>query len=199
VVSNADPGDVLPRPDPSKLTTEQLLRELGALKEIVFTRLEGMDRAIILANDRITRQPTEADQKVSHLKDLLGTRLDGMDNLNRERLGSLQQQFAERDIRAATTARDGKLAIDAALQAAKEAVGKSEIATVKQIDQIGVLIEQQRRASDTTLGDIKARLTLIEGRGSGLKDGWGYIVGGIGIVLSMGAVLIAFLALHKGP
>jgi hypothetical protein len=43
-------GGWQPIPDPTKLTTEQLRRELATLREILETRLHGMDRATKLAN-----------------------------------------------------------------------------------------------------------------------------------------------------
>lgn len=86
-----------PDPDPTTLTTAQLLREIDSLKELVFTRLDGMDTAIKLFNENITRVPTDTDKKIQHLKELheaafeaandhvagtrgiIETRFDGMD------------------------------------------------------------------------------------------------------------------------
>jgi hypothetical protein len=195
--------DIRPIPDPTRLTTEQLDREVRSLKEIVFTRLEGMDKALSLATEAITHTPTEAQRTVDQLKGLIETRLLGMDKaidlvrligdktpvavdekisalreIQEEKFLSIQVQFKERDVRTEQTSKDSKVAVDAALQAAKEAVGeqnkssamaisKSEASTVKQIDQMGLLITTQAKAVDDKFSDIKDRLTRIEGKDVG--------------------------------
>jgi len=73
------------------------------------------------------------------------------------------------------------VAVDAALQAAKEAVGeqnkssalaiaKSETSTTKQIDQLVAQIASQTKNFDDKIGDVKERLTRIEGGAVGHKD-----------------------------
>ena len=67
-----------------------------------------------------------------------------------------------------------KIAVDAALQAAKEAVaeqnrsfalatGKSETATMKQIDALGLAIQTANKGLDDKIADLKDGLTRIEG------------------------------------
>src|ERR1700738_587069 len=137
-----------PIPDPTVLTTQQLLRELNNLKEIMYTRLDAMDKAMGIFSDNITRVPTDTDKQISHLKEL-----------HDEKFKSISIQFAERDTRTEQTSRDSKVAVDAALQAAKEAVGeqnkssalaiaKSEASTTKQIDQLGTNIQNGNKAVD---------------------------------------------------
>ena len=185
--------------DPTRLTVELLHTSLATLKEIFATRLDGMDRALELANRAIERTPTENDKSIEHLKALIGSRLDSMDvavkllkennstipamidekieSLKRvvdEKFGSIQLQFRERDVRADESSKDSKVAIEAALQAAKEAVGeqnkssslaigKSEASVMKQIDQMGLLIATQEAGIDDKISDLKDRLTRIEG------------------------------------
>jgi len=160
-------GDVLPVPDPTLLTTQQLLREINGLREVIQTRLDGMDKAIELLQATSDRFPARIDEKILSLA-----------RVHEEKFDSIRQQFIERDVRTEQTARDSKVAVDAALQAAKEAVGeqnkssalsiaKSETATMKQIDQLGVLVQTATRALEDKIGDIKDRLTRIEGKGEG--------------------------------
>lgn len=175
--SNLADGDrsTTPRPDPTVLTTKQLLREIANTKEIletklqgfqdiIETRLDGMDKAIELlqtANDKI---PLHVDEVVENLQ-----------RIHEEKFRSIEVQFAERDTRTEQTTQSSKVAVDAALQAAKEAVGeqnksnalsisKSEAAFTKQIDQIGTLIQTTNAATNDKIDDIKTRLTTIEGK-----------------------------------
>lgn len=158
----------VPIPDPTILTTVQLNREIAALKEVVFTRLDGMDKALNLVNDVALRVPSAVDSAISHLRDL-----------HEEKFKSIALQFSERDTRSEQGSRDSKVAVDAALQAAKEAfveqnkssalaIAKSESATMKQIDQLGAMIQTTYSGTNDKIDDIKSRLTLIEGKGFGV-------------------------------
>ena len=133
------------------------------VKEILETRLAGMDRAIDLLQDIHNRVPMLMDEKINQLR-----------LLHQEKFDSIAVQFAERDTRTEQTAAGVKIAVDAALQAAKEAVaeqnrsfalatGKSETATMKQIDALGLAIQTANKGLDDKIADMKDRLTRIEG------------------------------------
>lgn len=157
----------VPIPDPTLLTTQQLIREINSLREVIETRLDGMDKAIQLLQATADKFPGRMDEKIASLK-----------SVHDERFTSIEKQFVERDVRTEQTAKDSKVAVDAALQAAKEAVGeqnkssalaiaKSDAMTTKQIDQLGAIGQQNANALDGKIADIKERLTRIEGRGEG--------------------------------
>lgn len=197
-------SDVRPVPDPTSLTTLQIDTAIKALREIIETRLAGMDRAIHLAESDQSVFPNRIDEKISAVAGIL-----------EERFRSIGVQFHERDVREERTSRDGKLAIDAALQAAKEAVNaqntssamaiaKSEAAAIKQIDQQGATIQSIKAALDDKIGDLKDRMLIFEGRGFGVKEAktegrdtgqyWIAIGGALLGVAGLGlAVIMAFL------
>lgn len=177
--------DVRPVPDPTALTTQQLLRENLWLREVLETRLDGMDKAITLLQDTADKFPDRIDEKIASLREV-----------HEEKFRSIEVQFSERDVRTEQTAKDSKVAVDAALQAAKElvsqqntsnslAIAKSEAAVTKQIDQQGTLIQTTAKASDDKIDDLKQRITRLEERDetkakvvttqqaqSGLQVGW---------------------------
>jgi hypothetical protein len=164
------PRESRPIPDPTSLTTQQLIRETSALKELMSTRLEGMDRAIVLFNENITRVSTDADTKITCLREFILEKFE----TTAQKFESIQTQFKERDIRVEQTAKASKEALDAALQAAKEAVGKQndsfaqsinkvEAAFTKQMDQFGVLLTSTVSALNDKIDETKGRLGLIEG------------------------------------
>jgi len=163
--------DLRPVPDPTLLTTQQLLRENLWLREVLETRLNGMDKAIELLQSGADKFPARIDEKIASLQ-----------QVHEEKFNSIQLQFKERDVRTEQTAKDSKVAIDAALQATKEssveqnksfalATAKSEAGFSKQIDQLGVLIQTTTKAFDDKIDDIKERLTRSEGVGSGTNQG----------------------------
>lgn len=145
------PRGSTPVPDPTLLTTQQLMAAISALKELVFTRLDGNDKAVELFNANLTRVPTDTDKQISHLKEL-----------HAEKFKAVQGQFLERDVRTDKIAELGQKALEAALSAAKEAVGKTEISFTKQIDATAAQIEAQKRAADDKFEDVKTRLGTLE-------------------------------------
>jgi hypothetical protein len=208
-----DPQNV-PIPDPSILTTAALARDIKSLRElletklsnstsandlirsVIETRLDGMDKAIRLLQDTADKFPARIDEKITALKEVHEQKFAAMLDTHGEKFSSIQTQFKERDVRTEQSSKDSKVAVDAALQAAKEAVGeqnkssalaisKSEASTTKQIDQLSVLIGQQQKGFDDKINDVKDRLTRAEGMKSGMKDGWGYLVAGIGVALAL--------------
>lgn len=220
--------DLVPRPDPTVLTTQQLntavesiQRDGEALREILETRIEGqkelsasrfdaMDKAISLLQVIADRQPLDVDKKIINLQ-----------TLHEEKFDSIQTQFTERDVRTEQTARDSKVAVDAALQAAKEAVGeqnkssalaiaKSEAATTKQIDQQGLLISSATAGLNDKIEDLKERLTRLEGQDKGLKTAVTQqqtsnmnLVSVIGLIMGtligIGGIVAALVASRGGP
>jgi cobalamin biosynthesis Mg chelatase CobN len=162
-----------PAPDPTELTTAALQREVSNLRELFGARLDAMDKAVELFTDNLTRVPTDTDKQIVQLRDLIMARMETITVMTQERFNSVEMQFKERDTRTEQTSRDSKIAVDAALQAAKEAVGeqnrssalaiaKSETATAKQIDQLTTLIQTTAASSDSKITDNKDRVTRIE-------------------------------------
>ena len=169
-------------PDPTKLTTEQLRRELGTLREILETRLDGMDRATELASAHAAVVGEEIEQirgrlreetaaEVPQLRELLETRLDGMDR-------AIALQFTERDVRTEQATEGRQQALDAALLAQKElvaqqneansaAAAKAEASFTKQIDQIGTIIQTLEKALDARITELKERIDRGEGSTAG--------------------------------
>lgn len=56
-------------------------------------------------------------------------------------------------------------------QAAKEAVGKSEVSTVKLLDQLQTILSTVTGATNERIAMLERRLTLIEGRSIGTEKG----------------------------
>lgn len=187
---------------------------IAGLENAVNTRFQAMDKAIGI----LAEFPTEMDKSVGGLKSVIDARLGSMEkvqdrhqveldraphlrneavehlsNLVDEKFNGIATQFRERDTREERTAREGKEAIAAALQAQKEAVGKTETGFEKRIDQISILITSVEKSADGKINDIKDRLTSMEGQSKGSKDAWMLVVGGIGMLIGIGSLVVAIV------
>jgi len=184
---SAQGGDRLPIPDPTSLTSQALREAIAALKDVVYTRLEGMDKALALVQEQAKQLPVELDNRTNAVRNVLLERFKGIEL----QFEGIQLQFKERDTRVEQTARDSKTAVDAALQAAKEAVEKqnaasaqaaqkSETAFTKQIDQLTELfrtgtksledkITVSNKVGDDKLSAINDRITRIESAAQGFR------------------------------
>jgi len=189
-------GGTRPIPDPTELTNQMILREIAALKEVITTRLDAMDKAIVVLADGQAKLPTEVDRRIAALNDTLKERFNSIDMRAAERIHTtevlfdgIRTQFKERDERAAAAKSASDTAVAAALQAAKEAVGaanesfqqginKSEASTSKSIDQLTRALEtlgttqtDKLAASEKTLSaqisEIGSRVTRLESQGIG--------------------------------
>ena len=177
--------EIIPNPDPSSLTTAQQDKSVLALREILEQRIHCLE------------------ETVDYQREAIGSEVDHLRELVEEKFSGIKTQFAERDTRTESTARDTKVAVDAALQAAEKAVGKqnesfaiatakSETTTVKQIDAISVLITATNKATDDKITDIKGSISRIDallaslnGRSKGIGDGLGWLFGGIGLIVAI--------------
>jgi cation transport regulator ChaB len=204
-----------PVPDPTVLSTAAIKDAIGSLREIleaeihgqksVFeSRLDGMDKAIGLLQAMTDKQPQEIDKKICSLQ-----------KLHEEKFASIETQFKERDTRTEQTSRDSKVAVDAALQAQKEAansqnlsnaaaITKSEVGFIKQIDQITILIATNNKATDDKIEDLKARLDRGDGKivGAAYKENQGDRVGQlifsvIGAITGIAGLIIALTVLFR--
>lgn len=103
---------------------------------------------------------------------------------------------------------DDQKAVQAALLAAKEAVIKAENATEKRFESVNEFRAQladqgntflprleydaQHKALEDRVSALTDRINIKEGKGAGLNAGWGYLVAGVGLLIT----IIAFLGVR---
>jgi hypothetical protein len=187
-----------PVPDPTVLTTQQLQLAISSQRDLFETRLDAMDKAIILLQEMANRSPTvgevyvqfgtkidniekrldhkyvETATDITHLRDLQSERMSGLEK-------KIDNQFLERDKRTDQLTLASSTAIAAALQAQKEAAGeaqksssaavsKAETATSDSIRQLQTLFQTSIGAMNTQILDVKSRLDKGEGGQSGQRE-----------------------------
>ena len=105
------------------------------------------------------------------------------------------------------------MAVDAAFQAAKEAVheqttesslsiAKSETATNEQLKQLNVTLTTALKGVDRTIGDLKDRISRYEamhaaqqGKGAGMQQSWAILIAAIGGLAGIVGIIVALLAM----
>jgi len=116
-----------------------------------------------------------------------------------------QQRFEAQSLGVNTALLAAKEAVGAALQAAKEAVAKAEAASERRFEGVNEFrkslndmqttlmprneADRAMSAMNDKLAMLSSRMDKAEGAGGGLKAGWGYLIGAVGLA---GAVVSFF-------
>ena len=208
-------GGLVPVPDPTKLTTDQLTDKISGLHELFEAYREG-DKAIVsdlkeqfkltvsLVDEKIDGRITE---RVAGKIDLLGERIRSLSDVTTQQFKSITDTFAEKD-KAVSVGLSAQKEAAAAQQASNtEATNKMESNFTKLLDQGQELLAEVRRNTEIQIGDIKDRLTSIESRAQGVTvqkaetsqtatQNWAYIVGILGFVIGFSGLIVAVLFHH---
>lgn len=130
-------GDSKPTPDPTVLTTEQLHREIGALREFVLG-------------------------EIHHVREISQVKFAGVE----KGFEGVAERTAEQkaDTKAALDAalQAAKDAVALQTAASDKAIAKSEAAIAKQIDALVVQMDKSGDARDERIGDLKDRVRTLE-------------------------------------
>ncbi len=225
--ANGEPQrEWVPRPDPTLLTTEQsnrlraeMQREVQALREIFETRLGAMDLATELLRASLAKVASteELNRRLIDMTAFFCERLEGTRKEFLEKFSSIQNQFRERDVRTDQASVAQTTAVNAALQAQKEAAGaqnesnaaaitKSEAATTKQIDGIQLNISNSTAALNDKIADLRRSIDRGEATIQGASDTrtdtrqsvgmiLGIIGGSFGLIMTIVAVITLVVSL----
>ena len=152
MATNQGQMGLLPVPDPTTLTTEQLRREITALREILETRFAGLEKVLALAQAHLDTQHAAIITGVSSTERLIDAKLNAQREVANERFSAIEMQFQAQ--KEAAVAQNDSNAI---------AIGKSEAAFSKQLDQHGVLLQTMEQSVIDKITDIRSRLDRGEG------------------------------------
>lgn len=183
--------DLVPRPDPTKLT-------LAALREAI----ERLEKQIA---DQITGLKTLHDSDLAALRELLEAKIDAAhDEHSRiEQLGyaeqrAIAQRFKLQEATRLEMKHDNTQAVSAALAAAKEFVLQQNAATKEQLVALAANWGTGHAALTSMVDDIKMRVAAVEAIRLGGKESQSTVYAFVGVALTVVWVAIALLALlHK--
>lgn len=134
-------SDQRPVPDPTVLTTEQLLREVAAVKELMETQLDAQDRRVTEGDERLTDHiKQQVGQLASNLEAAqreVQLALEASEKLELNRIEHIEQRI-EAVRREVTLIQESATA----------AVEKAEKATANQMEEV-------RRSSDLQFSELR--------------------------------------------
>ena len=174
----------VPIPDPTKLTTEAVALMKSQLVELFGQQFSSVEKDIERLRKEIDHSPHEVRQELCHLRILMDEKFKGVD-----------QQFLGNATALAAALLAQKTSVEEQNKANAMSAAKSEAGFAKQIDSITALITSEAKSTDGKINDAKDRLTAIESHGKGISDGWGWIVGGVGFILSVVGIVSAGIAI----
>lgn len=198
--------------DPSPLTTQLVLREVSSLKELLFERIEGVEKGINIAHEDLVRVPTKIQLEVEGLKALLETKIAYEHQINELQIKYVTE-IVQRNYLLYTERftwiekvrleqkNDQTIALDTAFASAKELVGVSNAAFTKQIDQMTVLITTAVGTLGDKIGDVKDRVNASTSTTTGKDAGKSYvitmIIAGAGLIFGLISAIVTIYNLVK--
>ena len=208
-------GGSTPKPDPTVLTTEALLREIAALRTLIDQRISATEQLfetkILLGREGGMAMKEFLQSKIGDLETLMTARWDALDEevqqlaaVRNEKFNTVQTQFDLIERQRVENKADTKAAVDAALAAAKEAVKeqttasdraitKSETATSEQLKQMNVTFTTAVQGISQPISDLKDRVTALESVRLGVRQNASSVYALVGLIATI--VLLALGAL----
>lgn len=205
--------------DPNALTPQQLLREVSNLKEIVFTRLDAIDKATVLLQAKADRSPTVGELA----EKLVAFQLQVAETEKRYgaefiKLSTIAGMMTEQQALALAATKE---AVQVAMNASEKAVSKAEASAEKRFESINEFraqladqqttfarsdlvtqradalekkIDELSRGLEARILDTKDRITTMEAAGAASTRLFGFMATGIGVIAAVaGAVAAIFL------
>jgi cobalamin biosynthesis Mg chelatase CobN len=150
-------------PDPTILTTEQLMREIERVKELMMAKFEGQNQVF-------------AERFSS-----VGTRFELVEQQRKE-----QKEDTATAVQAALNA--AKEAVKEQTTASEKSITKSETATSEQLKQLSTTFTTAQAASDGRIDDIKTRIERMENLKQGGKEAFSTAQAAIALLLGLLAI-----------
>jgi uncharacterized phage infection (PIP) family protein YhgE len=168
-------SDQRPTPDPTILTTEQLLREVENATKLMESQIENVDAMCKQRFEQVKEQFALVE----------GQRVE-------------QKRDTQDAVDAAFSA--SKEAVKEQTSASDRAIAKSEASMLEQLKQLSTTFSQQIKAVTDTVGDLKERVQAIEsvkqGRVESGTDRRAVIGSSTQLVAAVAAIIIVLLGIY---
>jgi hypothetical protein len=154
---NIQPGKILPVPDPTSLTTTQLLHEIAVLKELLETKNTATRHKIKGITNQLALALAATKEAEIHRKELVDFQLKAVEALTSERFTGIAKQLQERDDRLKESQAVAAQGIVIGLQAQKEAAAKTEVSLADSLKGLSALV-------DKTIAGLTDKVNILQSR-----------------------------------
>lgn len=201
-----------PIPDPTALTTDQILREVSHLQQLIEERNAERDKRY---EQRASAQQTAietaltgVERRTAELDDNLRRTVENLNQLTEAKFVTFRTLIDSQAEKVAIALAAADKAVSAALAAAEKAVGKAEISNEKRFESLSAIttnsmeqhkafvsraeIETMRVGLSEKIDALKEFALRSEGKGAGLNASWGYLLGAIGLASAVITIILKF-------
>jgi hypothetical protein len=195
----AVPPELKPNPDPSLLTTENLRREIGTLREMFEIEIRALEKRFQDANVLYKERFEAADLRYQQRYDASDKALMAASLAAKEAVNAALAAAKEAVLAASISA---EKAIAAQNESTGASILKSELSVTKQIDSIQTALGTSNKTLDDKIAVLNSRLDRGDGiiRGGGdmrseRRLDTGVIVAIVAVVLSSASIVATIAAL----
>jgi hypothetical protein len=176
----------VPIPDPSRLTTEALQREILHLRELMEARLDQMDKraAEVVDEQRVALQAAllSSDKAVVAALAASSKAIVELDANTTRRIEGVKEVTDNKFVTYETLLVSQSEKVALAREAADKAVAKAEVFNEKRFDILTKQIEE-----------LKASDARGAGKSQGMNASWGILVGAFGLVATFLTIVIIIM------
>jgi hypothetical protein len=174
-----------PKPDPTVLTTEALLREISALRTLIDQRISATE-SLFETKILLGREGGAG------LKELLTSKIDDLEKMLGERYATQTKALDAAFVAQQT-------AVATQFEASEKAIEKANAATEKRFDSMSELLSQQSLSLDRRITEIKTIVdkgfTGVETRQVGIGEKREDSRANVAIMISVGVGVLSIIAM----
>src|SRR5580704_582819 len=160
---------VIPNPDPSVITSEAIDRRVDNAMAVINAELKGMEKAVAVFQDNLTRVPTQLDRAVEGLRDLLEARLVSIEKTQDAHSCNFKNQpeYLEKATKVVRELMEEKItAVLEKLETRIDAMDKAREVSVQNLSQMPTFVRDQvahlQALHDTQFDGVQTQFTLLK-------------------------------------
>jgi hypothetical protein len=169
--------------------------KLLSLRDVIDTRLDGMDKAAEVLSDNVNRFPTLLDREAGRLQALFNEKTNNILDKIREHDDQAKQDKATslENVKTALNALKELIALQNSSNAT--AIAKSEAATSNELAALERAISQSKEALSADITNLKQRMDRSEGANTGHREAVGDTHSNVGSVTLMVGCIVGFVGM----
>lgn len=198
----------LEKSDPSPLTTQLVWREVQSLKELLETRVGGVEKGIEVAHQDLVRVPTEVQKAVGGLQTLMETKIYYEAQIAALRRTNIENHLNWLEKMRVEAKAETDIKVQTAFNSAKELnteqytniltlLNKMETMTMKQIDTLSTQVNVNTNNTNEKITDLKDLVHSGSSQRTGTKEAYENIKSLIPIIIAVITFIVLYVVIGK--